>query len=60
MIFAGLLIALLGFVLAVLSLGIATGAGARLAIVLAGIALSLFGILKVLNGHYVKNAIWRR
>lgn len=60
MIAAGLLIALLGFVLSVLSLGLATAPGVRLAIVLAGNAVTLLGIIGVLNRYYVKNAIWRQ
>jgi uncharacterized membrane protein YccC len=60
MIFAGLLITLLGFVISVLSLTLTDNTGARMTIVLLGIALSLFGIIGVLNRHYMKNAIWRR
>jgi uncharacterized membrane protein YccC len=60
MIFAGLLITLLGFVISVLSLTLTDNTGARTTIVLLGIALSLFGIIGVLNRHYMKNAIWRR
>jgi hypothetical protein len=60
MAYAGLLVTLLGFVLAVLSLGITQSVGARLGIVVAGLALSLFGIIGLLNPAYLKNAIWRR
>lgn len=60
MIGIGLAVTLLGFVLSVLSLGLASSAGARLAIVLAGIAVSLTGIIGILNPVYVKKAIWRR
>jgi hypothetical protein len=60
MIVMGLLVTLLGFVLSVLSLGVTSSNGGRLAIVLFGIALTLFGIIGVLNRHYVKNAIWRK
>lgn len=60
MIFAGLLITLLGFVVSFLSLGLASSNGARLAIVLVGIAMSLVGLIGVLNKHYMKNAIWRK
>ncbi|MBI4877984.1 MAG: hypothetical protein HY822_25420 [Acidobacteria bacterium] len=42
------------------SLGVAATTGGRLAMVLAGIALSLTGIIGLLNGAYVKNAIWRK
>ena len=60
MVAAGLLITLLGFVLSVLSLTLASGASGRLMIVLLGLAVSLFGIIGVLNPAYVKNAIWRQ
>ena len=56
----GLLIIFLGFLLSLLSLSLATSVGARMAMVLAGIALSLAGIIGVLNRAYLKNAIWKR
>lgn len=60
MVFAGLIVTLLGFVLAVLSLGITQNVEARLGIVLAGLAISLFGIMGLINKAYLKNAIWRK
>jgi hypothetical protein len=60
MIFAGIVVTLLGFVIAVASLGMTESTGARLAIVLIGIAVSLAGIMGVLNQHYLKNAIWKK
>jgi hypothetical protein len=60
MILIGLLVTFLGFALSVLSLVITTSVGGRLVIVLLGIALSLFGILGLLNKHYLKNAIWKK
>jgi len=60
MVFLGLLITVLGFVITFLSLGMASSVNARLFITLAGIAVSLFGIIGVLNPAYLKNAIWRR
>lgn len=56
----GLLVTLLGFVIAVLSLGMAQSVGLRMAIVLAGIAISLFGIMGLINPAYLKHAIWRK
>lgn len=56
----GLLVTLLGFAIAVMSLGITQAMGARLGIVLLGIAVSLFGIIGLLNPAYLKNAIWRK
>lgn len=60
MVYLGLLIALLGLVLSVLSLGLASSVGARMTLVLAGIAVSLVGIIGVLNQAYLKNAIWKK
>ena len=57
---AGLLVTMLGFIISLLSLIMAESAGARLAIVLAGLAVSLIGIFGLLNPAYVKNAIWRQ
>ena len=56
----GLLIAFLGFLLSLFSLSLTTSVGTRMAMVLAGIALSLIGIVGVLNRAYVNNAIWKR
>jgi len=60
MILAGLVMALLGFLISVLSLGMTSSVGGRMAMVLIGIALSLTGILGVINRAYLKNAIWRK
>ena len=60
MIFGGIVITFLGFLIAMLSPGIAAGTGGRLALVLVGIAMSLIGIMGVLNRAYLKNAIWKR
>lgn len=56
----GLILALLGFLLSLFSLGLTSSTGARLALVLAGILISLFGVLGLLNRAYLKNAIWKR
>jgi hypothetical protein len=60
MIYAGILITLLGFAISVLSLGMASSVGARMVIVLIGLAISLFGIMGVINRAYLNNAIWRK
>ena len=57
---AGLVITLLGFVVAVASLGLTDSNSVRLVIVLVGIAISLGGILGVLNPAYQKNAVWKK
>jgi uncharacterized membrane protein YgaE (UPF0421/DUF939 family) len=60
MVFAGIVITVLGFVISLLSLSIASGVNTRLIIVLVGIGVSLFGILGMINPAYLKNAIWRK
>ena len=60
MILIGILMTLLGFLLAVLSLGMSASVGGRMVIVLIGLAVSLIGIIGVLNRAFLKNAIWRR
>ena len=60
MVALGLLITLLGFLIAVFSLGMTSSVNGRLIIVLAGLAISLFGIIGVLNRAYLKNPLWKR
>ena len=60
MVLVGLVITLGGFLIAMLSPGIASGTSGRLMLVLAGIAVSLAGIMGVINPAYMKNAIWKR
>ena len=60
MVYLGLLITLLGFLVTLLSLSVAGGTGVRMAMVLAGITISLTGIIGVVNRAYTKNAIWKR
>jgi hypothetical protein len=59
MILVGILVTLSGFVITVLSLALPSNA-ARLLVVLFGLAVSLFGIIGVLNRFYLKNAIWKK
>ena len=59
MILVGLAVTLLGFVIAILSLTLHS-VGSQLVVVLLGLAVSLFGILGILNKHYLKNAIWKK
>jgi hypothetical protein len=59
MIFVGILVVLLGFVIAVLSVTLHS-VGGQLVVVLLGLAVSLFGIMGILNKHYLKNAIWKK
>jgi hypothetical protein len=60
MIIAGIAITLIGFLISVASVGISSGAMVRLAIVVIGIAVSLGGIIGVLNRAYLSKAIWRK
>ena len=60
MTFVGLAVTLLGFVIAFGSLGITASTAGRLGIVLAGIVVSLIGIMGVLTPAYQKTWIWKR
>jgi hypothetical protein len=60
MVLLGILLALAGFALSVLSLGITSSVNGRLILVLAGLAISLTGIIGCINRAYMKNAIWRK
>ena len=60
MILAGLVITLLGFLISVFSLSMTSSVNGRLVIVLVGLAVSLTGIIGVINRAYMKNAIWRK
>ena len=51
---------LLGFVIAVASLGMSSSVGARMAIVLIGLVVSLVGILGLINPAFQKKAAWRK
>jgi hypothetical protein len=56
----GLVITFVGFMLAAASVGIAGGTITRLILVLAGIVVSLFGIIGVVNPAYQQNAVWKK
>ena len=56
----GLLVTLAGFLVAVASVGFTTSNGVRLVMVLVGIAISLGGIMGLINPAYQKNAAWKR
>jgi hypothetical protein len=57
---AGVLIAVLGWLLAVAGLLVTTSNGGRLAFCLVGIGVSLFAILSILNQAHQKEAVWKR
>lgn len=56
----GVVVTLLGFLVAVASLGITSSVGGRMGLVLAGIVISLIGIVGVLNRAFLSKAIWRK
>ncbi len=60
MAFAGIAVTLLGFLIAASSPGLMSGNGGRLMMTLAGIAVSLYGILGMLNPAFQKKAVWRK
>jgi len=59
MTYVGLAITFLGFVVAFISLGVTGSTGMRLIMVLAGIAISLTGIMGVITPVYQKTWIWK-
>jgi uncharacterized membrane protein len=56
----GILLALAGWLLPVAALGMTQSLGARFAVCLVGITISLVGILVILNGAHLQNAIWKK
>jgi hypothetical protein len=56
----GLVVTFLGFLISLFSLAITSSTGGRLVLVLLGLGVSLFGIIGLLNKHYMKNAIWKK
>ena len=60
MIIAGIVITFLGWVIAVASLGVMSSVGGRMIMALVGIAVSLVGIIGVLNRAFLSKAIWRK
>ncbi|HZT39281.1 MAG TPA: hypothetical protein VFA28_15420 [Bryobacteraceae bacterium] len=60
MVLAGLAVTLFGFLIAILSLGVTSSVSGRLVMVLMGLAVSLAGIIGIINRSCLKNAIWRR
>ncbi|MEO8096526.1 MAG: hypothetical protein ABI811_02415 [Acidobacteriota bacterium] len=56
----GLLVTLLGFIISVASLGMASSVDARLGMTLLGLAVSLGGIIGMINPAFQKNAIWKK
>ena len=55
----GLLMALAGWLIPVVALVLTQSTTARMIVSLLGIAISLVGILVVMNKAHLKNAIWK-
>jgi hypothetical protein len=60
MVLLGILVTFLGFLISFLSLGMTSSASGRLVMVLIGLAVSLTGIIGVINRAFIKNANWRK
>ena len=60
MLYIGIAVTLLGFLISLFSLGMTSSVSGRLGMVLIGLAVSLFGIIGMVNPAFVKNAIWKR
>jgi hypothetical protein len=57
---AGVVVTLLGFLIAVFSLSMSQDVNVRLVIVIVGILVSLGGIIGLINPAAMKNAVWRK
>lgn len=57
---AGLIVTLLGFIIAVASLGMSSSVGGRMVIVLIGLVVSLVGIIGLVNPAFQKKAAWKK
>jgi hypothetical protein len=58
--FVGLIVTFVGFLIAAGSVGIMSSTGGRLVLVLIGIAVSLFGIMGLINPAYQRKAVWKK
>lgn len=56
----GILVTFLGFVISLLSLNMMSSVNGRMMMVLVGLAVSLFGIIGLINPAFMKNANWRK
>lgn len=56
----GVVVTFVGFLISAASVGVMSGTGGRLVVVLVGIAVSLFGIMGLINPAYQKDAVWKR
>ena len=56
----GVLVILVGWVITVGGLFVASSNATRIIIACIGIGVSLYGILGVLNRHYLARAVWKK
>jgi hypothetical protein len=56
----GVVVTFVGFLIAATSVGLMSATGGRLVMVLVGIAVSLFGIMGLINPAYQKDVVWKR
>jgi hypothetical protein len=56
----GVLLAVFGWLLPVVGLGMTSSTGARMAICIVGIGITLTAILKLLNKAHEKEAVWKQ
>lgn len=56
----GVLCVLAGWAVAMSGLFLTSANGVRIVIACAGIGISLFGSLGILNGYYLERAIWKK
>ena len=56
----GLLVTIIGFLIAVFSVGVTQSLTMRLIMVLIGIGVSLAGIMGMIVPAFQKNAVWRK
>ena len=57
---AGLAVTLLGFGIAVASLGMASSVSGRMIMVILGLIVSMVGIIGLINPAYQKKAVWKK
>ncbi len=56
----GVLLAVFGWLLPIVGLGMTSSNGARLVLCLVGVGITLTAILKLLIGVHEKEAVWKR
>ena len=56
----GVLLAVFGWLLPVVGLGMTSSTGARIALCIVGIGITLTAILKLLLNDHQKEAVWKR